>query len=150
MRVTRGLVLPANQAPARCFGDRECNLRRHRCSHPGTSDHEACAPKWQRTDKAEFSSNAALADPCRALTMTPISQYELGGGRPPVGFFRRACNCRKYSGARLAISFPHFRMHDDHRPPPPGTTLFLEAGLGPTLSCRQNWKRRPCCRSPCT
>src|SRR6266436_5223014 len=31
------------------------------------------------------------------------------GGRPPLRFFRRACNCLKYSGPRLAISFPPFR-----------------------------------------
>jgi len=31
------------------------------------------------------------------------------GGRPPLCFFRRACNCLKYSGPRLAISFPPFR-----------------------------------------
>ena len=31
------------------------------------------------------------------------------GGRPPLRFSRRACNCLKYSGPRLAISFPPFR-----------------------------------------
>jgi len=31
------------------------------------------------------------------------------GGRPPLRFFRRACNCLKYSRPRLAISFPPFR-----------------------------------------
>src|SRR6266403_6263375 len=31
------------------------------------------------------------------------------GGRPPLRFLRRACNCLKYSGPRLAISFPPFR-----------------------------------------
>src|SRR6266550_4454084 len=31
------------------------------------------------------------------------------GGRPPLRFFRRACNCLKYAGHRLAISFPPFR-----------------------------------------
>src|SRR6267142_7222438 len=31
------------------------------------------------------------------------------GGRPPLRFFRLACNCLKYSGPRLAISFPPFR-----------------------------------------
>src|SRR6202162_1493402 len=31
------------------------------------------------------------------------------GGRPPLCFLRLACNCLKYSGPRLAISFPPFR-----------------------------------------
>src|SRR5579864_6277404 len=31
------------------------------------------------------------------------------GGRPPLRFFRFACNCLKYSGPRLAISLPPFR-----------------------------------------
>src|SRR5579864_9733299 len=31
------------------------------------------------------------------------------GGRPPFRFFRFACNCRKYSGPRFAISLPPFR-----------------------------------------
>src|SRR2546421_8380503 len=30
-------------------------------------------------------------------------------GRPLFRFFRRACNCLKYSGPRLAIAFPPFR-----------------------------------------
>src|SRR5438309_9174034 len=65
----------------------------------------ALTPHWPPLGTKACDARGAAS----RLERTIQSDFLDLGGRPPLRFFRRACNCLKYSGPRLAISFPPFR-----------------------------------------